>query len=147
MLITQKKQYALRAIFELAKQRGAGPVKAATIAEVQAIPLRFLEVILSHLKRSGMVASKRGFYGGYMLLRPPDQITVGDLFRHLEEPDFPADCIACVHKKNCPFVGNCVFMDMWDRVHDAIYRVYDDTTIQDLLDNEKKDVSVPTDRE
>ena len=70
MPITPKKnQYALRAIFELAKHRGQGPKKISEIAEIQAIPLRFLEVILSQLKGSGLVESKRGFYGGYFLIR------------------------------------------------------------------------------
>ena len=66
MLITQKHKYALRAIFELAKHRN-GHTKLADIADAQAIPLRFLEVIMAQLKRKGLVVSKRGFYGGYAL--------------------------------------------------------------------------------
>jgi Rrf2 family protein len=137
MLVTQKKQYALRALFELARRSGRRPVKAAEIAESQAIPLRFLEVILNQLKRAGLVRSKRGFYGGYTLTRPAEELTVGDVFRHLEEPEVFSDCVACTHKKNCPFIGDCVFMDMWDRVHEAMYRVYDDTTLRQLVENER----------
>lgn len=60
----KKGQYALRAVYELAKRQGQGPTKISAIAEAQAIPHRFLEVILHQLKGSGLVASKRGFYGG-----------------------------------------------------------------------------------
>ena len=55
MLVTQKNRYALRAIFELAKRLNEGPVKIAEIAEAQAIPPRFLEVILNQLKKAGFV--------------------------------------------------------------------------------------------
>ena len=96
MLITQKHKYALRAIYELGKQFQNGQVKLAAIAEAQAIPLRFLEVIMAELKPSGLVASKRGYYGGYTLLLHPREITVGDLFRFLRQHDgdVPVDPVA-----------------------------------------------------
>jgi Rrf2 family protein len=139
MPITPKKnQYALRAIFELAKHQGKGPKKISEIAAVQAIPLRFLEVILSQLKGSGLVDSKRGFYGGYYLTRPADQIRVGDVLRFMDKPASSDDCVACVSKSHCPFSGNCAFASMWNRVNAAIFKVYDSTTIQDLINNEKR---------
>jgi Rrf2 family protein len=136
MLITQKHKYALRAIYELAKRFERGHVKLAEIAEAQAIPLRFLEVIMAELKPSGLVASKRGYYGGYALLRRPDEISVGDIFRFLDEALARDRCNACDAKENCPLHGDCAFMPMWNRVQDAIYDVYNNTTIQDLLNNE-----------
>jgi Rrf2 family protein len=139
MPITPKKnQYALRAIFELAKHRGQGPKKISEIAENQAIPMRFLEVILSQLKGSGLVDSKRGFYGGYVLTRPPDKISVGDVIRYMDQPDTSRACAACVSSKNCPFCGNCAFASMWNQVNDAIFEIYDSTTIQDLLNKEQR---------
>jgi Rrf2 family protein len=139
MQITPKKnQYALRAIFELAKHSGKGPIKISEIADVQAIPLRFLEVILSQLKGSGLVDSKRGFYGGYYLTRPPDKIKVGDVLRYMEKPSRSEHCVACVSKTNCPFSGNCAFAAMWNEVNAAIFNIYDNTTIQDLMNNEKR---------
>ncbi len=139
MPITPKKnQYALRAIFELAKHLGKGPKKISEIAEVQSIPLRFLEVILSQLKGSGLVDSKRGFYGGYYLTRSPDKISVGDVLRFMDKTPGPDHCPACVSKSNCPFSGNCAFASMWNQVNDAIFQIYDDTSIQDLLNNEKR---------
>jgi Rrf2 family protein len=137
MLITKKNQYALRAIVELAKHEGQGPRKISQIAEAQAIPGKFLEVILNQLKGSGLVDSKRGFYGGYYLIRSPDKITVGDIMRFLEGDVDPSECVALVSETNCPFKGDCAFFPMWNKVKDAIFNVYDETTIQDLIDNDK----------
>ena len=139
MPITPKKnQYALRAIFELAKHRGKGPKKISEIAEIQAIPLRFLEVILGQLKGSGLVESKRGFYGGYSLTRSADKISVGDVLRFMDKPMDSEHCGACVSKSNCPFSGDCAFASMWNRVNEAMFDIYDSTTIQDLLNKEKR---------
>jgi Rrf2 family protein len=138
MLVTQKKQYALRAIFELAKQQGEEPLKTSTIAEAQAIPHRFLEVIMGQLKRAGLVDSKRGFLGGYTLTIPPDQIRVGDIFRLLDKGDHALACVACTSTGNCPFLGDCVFMTLWEQAQLAMEAVYDQTTIQTLIDQERR---------
>ncbi|MDI6797302.1 MAG: Rrf2 family transcriptional regulator [Desulfatibacillaceae bacterium] len=137
MLITQKKQYALRAIFELAKRHGRGPIKISTIARVQAIPMRFLEVILNELKKSGFVSAKRGYQGGYYLLRRPRDIAVGDVIRFMDKTgEGEQDCIACVSKDSCPFDGQCALSPMWEKVWESLFCVYDGTTMQDLLELE-----------
>ncbi len=138
MLVTQKSQYALRAIFELAKHKGKGPKKIAEIAKAQAIPLRFLEVILSQLKRNGFVESKRGYHGGYFLLRSPDEITVGDIIRYIGGPLSPVHCLDSTFKIDCPLGSNCAFLPLWSKVQKAIFKIYDDTTMQSLLDYEKQ---------
>ena len=138
MLVPPKKnQYALRAIFELAKHMDQGPVKISDIATAQSIPLRFLEVILNQLKASGIVDSKRGFYGGYFLVKPPNQVSVGDVLRFLSRDLSPRDCIACVSKTSCPFDGRCAFSSMWIRVKEAAFSIYDETSFQDLIDREQ----------
>ncbi len=121
-----------------------GPVKISRIARAQAIPVRFLEVILGQLKGSGLVEAKRGYYGGYFLTQDPAKITVGDLFRYMNPPKVPDRCIVCVSGANCPFHGNCAFASMWQRVNKAIYKVYDETTIRDLLEEEKQNVLYPS---
>lgn len=136
MLTPSKKgQYALRAIYELAKRKGRGPVKISAIARAQAIPQRFLEVILYQLKGSGLVESKRGFYGGYILTRPPEEITVGDIIRYVQKEKATAQCVACVSRQDCPFVGNCAFSALWRKVKTATFQIYDETTLQDLLND------------
>jgi Rrf2 family protein len=134
MLTPSKKgQYALRAIYELAKRKDDGPIKVSIIANAQAIPPRFLEVILNQLKGSGLVESKRGFYGGYSLTKSPERITVGDVLRYLQKEMESSHCIACVTQKACPFTNNCAFSSMWHRVKKAAYEIYDETSMQDLL--------------
>lgn len=135
MLIPHKKdQYALRAVYELAKRMGEGPTKISDIALAQAIPHRFLEVILNQLKGSGIVESRRGFYGGYLLAKRPDQVTVGDVFRYLKKDQNGSSCIACVSHKVCPFLERCAFRNLWHKVMAAAFHIYDETTMQDLLD-------------
>ncbi len=135
MFIPQKKsQYALRAIYELAKRKDSGPTKISEIAAAQAIPRRFLEVILNQLKSSGIVASKRGFYGGYFLTKSAEKVSVGDVLRFLDKDQGPSQCIACVSQSTCPFVEQCAFSTLWRKVKTAAFDIYDDTSMQDLLD-------------
>jgi len=134
--VTRKSQYALRAIFELARRGDNQPVKAAVISEAQDIPVHFLEVILNQLKRIGFVKSKRGYRGGYQLVDAAEAITVGHIMRSLEQHTKPTECSSTVCKDGCPFIGSCVFLPLWIKAQEAIYRVYDGTTIQDLLDGD-----------
>ena len=138
MLIPQKCQYALRAIFELAKRQGHRPVKIAEIAETQAIPRRFLEVILGQLKQAGFVTSQRGKKGGYLLVRSPEELTVGQVIRAMEGPIGPVECVGRDSQQDCPLYGRCVFLPMWEQVGRAIAGVYDTTTFQDLIDQERQ---------
>lgn len=138
MLVSQKSQYALRSVFELSKHYGKGPVKIAKIAQAQAIPPRFLEVILSQLKQLGIVDSRRGNEGGYFLIRSPQDLTVGDVMRFTQGSFDPVACVAGGSKDRCPLYGDCVFLPMWEEVRNTISNVYDKTTFQNLLDNERQ---------
>jgi len=138
MLITQKHRYAIRAIYELARRPGTRPVKLAAIAEAQAIPLRFLEVIMPELKSTGLIASKRGCAGGYVLVKPPDRIPIAEIIRGVDRQRKLDRCNACLTREQCPLHGECAFMPLWDRVQSAIYNVFDQITIQDLITDEKR---------
>ena len=134
----KSEQYALRAILELAKHKGKGPKKVSEIAKAQAIPFRFLEVILGQLKGSGFVESKRGYQGGYYLLQSPEKITVGDVLRFMQGEEDPVHNISCMSKKECPFECDCAFVPMWQKVNNAIFKIYDETTFADLIRNENR---------
>ncbi len=134
MLVTQKTQYTLRAMVELAKHHGRGPIKIAAIAEAQSIPIRFLEVILSQLKPSGWVVAKRGHRGGYQLSRSPRYITVGDLIRFLSRDQGSDFCTLNVRRHACDAIGDCAFLPMWKKVQEAIFQVFDMTTLESLLE-------------
>lgn len=134
MFLSQRCQYAVRAVFELARHEGRGPVKIADVAEAQAIPVRFLEVILNELKQGGFVESRRGKHGGYMLARAPAALTVGDIVRFVEGPLGPVDCVVDRDDADCPLLDGCVLMPVWRRAREAVSKVYDGTSFQDLLD-------------
>jgi len=132
MQVSQKTQYALRAMFELARRHGAGPTRIGDIADRQAIPARFLEGILNQLRQAGLLRSVRGSRGGYELAVEPSQVTVGDMMRIIEGPIAPTDCLA-EGGTDCPLYGSCAFLPMWRRAAEALGAVYDGTTFADLL--------------
>lgn len=127
-------------MFELAKQQEGAPLKTAQIAEAQAIPLRFLEIILNRLKRAGLLEAKRGYTGGYRITRTPHEITVGQVFQALEDANEATACVSCISKSeiDCPMHGNCAFMPLWLEMQNAIDTICSQTTIQKLLDNEMR---------
>jgi Rrf2 family protein len=135
MLINQKKQYALRAIYELAKRHDGPALKSAEIAQSQAIPQRFLEIILNKLKHAGIVSAKRGYTGGFRLKRPAQEITVREIFQALDETCCPdTACVSCILDGDCPFYGNCAFMPLWEQLQKAIDNICRNTTVQKLMD-------------
>ena len=86
MRTTAKADYAVRAAVELAATAGGGTIKAEQIAEAQSIPLNFLENILAELRRAGIVESRRGAAGGYLLAKPPEDVSLADVIRAVEGP-------------------------------------------------------------
>jgi len=133
MAIAQKSQYAVRAVFELAKRQGKGATRINEIAEAQAIPRRFLENILNHLKGGGFVESTRGRDGGYFLTRRDGDLTVGEILRFMEGPLSPVDCGVRTKKDTCPMYGHCPFFSLWERAEKALEAVYDGTTFRELV--------------
>jgi Rrf2 family protein len=132
--LSQKCQYAFRAVFELARRhKGGRPVPVTEIAEAQAIPPRFLAQILANLREGKFVASHRGSQGGFTLTVPPSQLKVGDIIRFVEGPISPVPCVVAGEKSDCSLRANCVFMDFWNRARKAIEEVYDGTTFEDLV--------------
>jgi Rrf2 family transcriptional regulator, cysteine metabolism repressor len=135
-MVSQKCQYAIRAVFELAKQDGHGPVKIGDIAGKQAIPVRFLEIILNQLKQAGFVQSRRGSTGGYFLAKHAQNIKVGDIVRFVEGPLAPVACMTDKASSSCALAGACAFIGMWQQVAVAVSEIYDRTSFQDLVDTE-----------
>lgn len=85
MKVSAKTEYACLAMLELAAQYGTGePVRIRAIADEHGIPSRFLVQILLQLKGAGFVASTRGAAGGYQLVRPPNEISLGEVMSVIE---------------------------------------------------------------
>jgi Rrf2 family transcriptional regulator, cysteine metabolism repressor len=125
MNISVKGEYALEALVDLASRPPGEPVKIADIARRQKIPQKFLELILASLKQGGFVESRRGAEGGYLLARPADSLTVGDVLRFIEGP--PSGKERLRRKPDSPL------REMWDQVDRAVSGILDRTTFGDLL--------------
>jgi Rrf2 family cysteine metabolism transcriptional repressor len=138
-MVSQKCQYAIRALFELSRRYGQGPVKISEIAEAQAIPLRFLQIILHQLRHAGFVESRRGAEGGYFLSRQPSRVTVGEIVKFVEGPLVPVACMTSSKAaSDCSLHGRCVFTGMWQRAAKAMSEVYEGTSFQDLVEDQKQ---------
>ena len=93
-MISQKAKYALRALVALVKAPPETSLMISEISKAQAIPKKFLEQILLELKRAGIVMSRRGRLGGYVLLRPADKLTFGEVLRLIDGPIAPLPCLS-----------------------------------------------------
>ena len=123
---------------ELAKQYGRGPVAISQIAANQAIPQRFLENILNEMKPTGLIESRRGIQGGYLLAKDPSAITVGEVIRLIDGPLDPVKCIGEKGARCCLQRESCALLQLWNRAKAAVEEVYDGASFQYLVDEEKK---------
>jgi Rrf2 family protein len=141
MNFSKKSEYALRALIELTARYGQALLQRHEIAHRQHIPIEFLEQILLALKNAGLLASRRGVSGGYRLIKPPDEITLGQVIRVLDGPLAP---IACVSKtayqkcRDCPYAtrteyNNCPIQRVMLDVRNAIANILDNYTLSDFV--------------
>lgn len=129
-MISQKARYALRALVALTGTDDS--MMIAEIAEQQQIPRKFLEQILLDLKHHGIVASRRGRFGGYVLLMPPDQITFGRILRIVDGPIAPLPCLSRIAYRRCPDCkseATCEIRRVFALVADSARDVLDRITI------------------
>ena len=136
MNITSKGRYALRVMLDLAQHPDDGFVSLKVAAERQDISLKYLEMIIAHLKRAGLVESTRGKDGGYRLTREPAAYSIGEILNCIEDNLAPVACIqdGSVH---CDQAGACLTIPMWKELDDITNRYLSSVTLQDLLTGEK----------
>jgi Rrf2 family protein len=136
--ISQKLEYAMRAMIELAVRRESGElVPAREIAEAQQIPLRFLEQQLGALHKAGLVQSFRGAGGGCRIAKDPAEIRVADIADAIEGQLFPMFCLE-PSDHTCFQDSRCGLQGFWGDVARAIERVFDQTTVQDLVQRHRR---------
>ena len=135
-MISQKAKYALRALVALSKVPPGASVMISEISREQTIPKKFLEQILLELKRAGIVISKRGRLGGYVLLKAPEQVTFGEVLRLIDGPIAPLPCLSKIAYRKCADCGeeaNCEIRRVFGRVAIATRDVLDSTTLADAI--------------
>ena len=141
MKISTKGRYALRLMLDLAMNGENNVVRIKDIAERQQISDKYLEQIISVLNKAGYVRSTRGPQGGYSLRKAPEEYTVGDILRLTEGSLAP---VACVEEEgSCEREVDCVTVEEWKRMNQAISDVVDHITLADLvaLQEEKREKS------
>ncbi|MEN6406762.1 MAG: Rrf2 family transcriptional regulator [Thermoguttaceae bacterium] len=136
MRVSAKTEYACIAMLELATQYGLGqPVRIRRIAEQHGVPPRFLVQILLQLKGAGLVGSVRGAAGGYQLLKPPQQISLGQVMEVIDgspEESNPASSAST----DSPVVK--VLLEAWHNVGIAQHKMLNAITLADLLEKTKE---------
>ena len=131
MKISTKGRYALRLMLDLAVQSGDSAVPLRDVAERQEISDKYLEQIVTQLARGGLVRSVRGAGGGYLLARPPEEYTVGEILRQLEGNLAPVSCVS--GGSCCGRADRCVTLEVWQQIQDAVDGVVDNITLADLV--------------
>jgi Rrf2 family protein len=132
-VISKKTKYALRALYSLSRHYGEGPVLISRLSSDEAIPKKFLEIILLTLKNGGIVASKTGKGGGYYLLKSPAEVTVGAVIRMMEGPLAPLPCASETAYRACE---ECIDVELCETrlvmrdVRNATSNVLDNTTLE-----------------
>jgi len=136
--ISRKCEYALRAVFELAVRNGERPVKIHHIASSQHIPRRFLEIILNDLRHAGLVQSRRGNMGGYLLAKPAAALTIRDVVEQIQGgiSASPLDGEKADLRKCC--YGNDAFKEFWGNVSKAVSGICENTNFAELVANERR---------
>ncbi|HEY4824046.1 MAG TPA: Rrf2 family transcriptional regulator [Solirubrobacteraceae bacterium] len=139
MMFSTKAEYGVRVMVELARQAGAEPIPLAEIAERGGLPLAYLEHLVARLRKAGLVDSRRGSRGGYLLARSPTEITMAEVVDALEGSIAPIECITegadgsivCSRETDPGHV--CPTKLLWTRVRFSIVRTLQDTTLADLV--------------
>src|SRR5258708_33243667 len=134
MKLSVRGEYALRALLVLGLNYDQPVVRIQTISDQQNIPKRFLEQILNDLKSAGVVQSKRGVAGGYRLARPPEEITLAAVIRHVEGALAPVSCVSerFYEKCSCPDEARCAIRSAMKEIREAVVRVAERITLGDL---------------
>lgn len=137
MLISQKSEYGLKALTDIAMNKGVGLVNRADIAVRQQIPLPYLTQVLRALVNGGLLKSTRGPAGGYTLSRDPGQITLLDVVTLLQGPVSPASCAGAggESSEHCSRFDGCGLVDVWSRLKSVNEDVLGQTTLTDIMDS------------
>ncbi len=139
MMFSTKAEYGVRVMVELARSTSEAPIPLAEIAAADGLPLAYLEHLVARLRKAGLVDSRRGSRGGYMLARPAREISMAEVVEALEGSIAPIECISqaadgtivCSRESHPDHV--CPTKLLWTRVRSSIVQTLRETTLADLL--------------
>lgn len=135
MKLSTRTRYAVRAIIELAQHDSNRPLQLKIIAQRQDISVKYLEQLMAILRSAGFVRSIRGSKGGYLLARAPNQIKLNEVLHRLEGTVATVECVE--NEDYCSRSADCASRYLWVQVEQAIEKVLEAITLQDLVDKAK----------
>jgi Rrf2 family protein len=136
MKLSTKSRYGLRALFDMAYHAGTLPAQIKDISRRQSISPRYLEQIFQDLKKAGLLKSRRGPQGGYLLARKPHEITVMDVIHATEGEMALVDCVkdGKNRKKPCEFDNQCITQQVWAEASRKLNAYLGTVTLKELCD-------------
>ena len=135
MKLSTKARYGVRAMLSLSLNYCKGHIPLKDVAKQQGVSEKYLEHLMVSLKTAGLVRSVRGTHGGYVLARPPFQISLNEVVQTLEGSIAPVDCVD--DPGLCRRVSSCVTRDIWEQMKEAMETVLESTTLQDLVERQR----------
>ncbi len=147
MMFSTRAEYGVRVMVELARRTGEEPVSLTEIADSDGLPLAYLEHLAARLRKAGLVQSRRGARGGYLLARPAAEISMAEVVQALEGSIAPIECISegadghlvCTREAETDHV--CPTKLLWTRVQGSIVRTLQDTKLSDLVQDKRNPVA------
>ena len=136
MNVTSKGRYALMVMIDLAQHPDDGFISLKTIADRQGISMKYLEMIVGSLKKAELVDSVRGKEGGYKLNKTPQEYSIGEILRCIEDNLAPVACIK-EGEIQCDRSGACLTVPMWKELDDITNAYLDTVSLEDLLTGDK----------
>lgn len=139
MKISTRSRYGLKALIEVAVS-SEDCISLKTISQNIGISENYLEQLMTSLKKDKIVGAIRGSKGGYILLKEPTEITIGDILRNLEKSELaPVNCVSSggSSKHSCGDVCNCECLakDVWDKIYQDFNEIINNITLQNVIDN------------
>ncbi len=136
MKLSTRGRYGTRALLELALHYREGPVPLKDIAQSQQISLQYLEHLITPLVAAGIIRSTPGARGGVWLARSPQEIKLSEVIGLLEGSIAPVECVN--NPEICTRSELCVTRDIWSELKKAMNGVLESTTLQDLVERQKR---------
>lgn len=140
MLISTRGRYALRVLIDLAEHGNGGYVPMKDVAQRQEISLKYLERIIPVLSKNGFIEGLQGKGGGYRLVKPPEECSIGDILRLTEGDLAPVACLES-GAKPCGRVSQCRTYPLWVEFYELVNAFFDGKTLADIV---KADTDTPS---
>ncbi len=139
LTLSTRGEYGVRAMFEIAREYENGPLSIKEIAMRQGVSVPYLEQLLNKLRKAGLIKSQRGPGGGYVLIKKPNEISIGVILKTLEGPVALTICLdPASERRECSLVKKCVARLLWQSLGKKIEEFLESITLEDLLKEEAR---------